>query len=148
MAFELNYDDAIGLDAEELAEGGIAKAYQRLLPKLRKYVPSPAKIEELRDDDTPSYAVRFRGEEFPIHGPDLDEEEANSWGRATYVLFTIVNEQMVESEYQFYAINGGNDLFGIFLTPEQAIAARESLENHGDWPYIPEDEPPLYGMFD
>ena len=42
MGFTLNYDEAIPLDAEKLAEGGIAEAYESLLPRLRQFVESPA----------------------------------------------------------------------------------------------------------
>ena len=37
----LNYDDLISLDAETLAEEGIAGAYQRLLPELKKHIRNP-----------------------------------------------------------------------------------------------------------
>ena len=36
--FTLDYDQWIILDAEDLAETGIAEAYEGLLPVLRKYV--------------------------------------------------------------------------------------------------------------
>src|SRR5262245_29594256 len=97
MAFTLNYDDAIPLDAEALAEGGIAEGYETLLPELRKFVDNPSEIEEDRDDDAPSYSVRCGGAEFEIYSPELDEEEGNSWGRATVALFSIVNAQLKDS---------------------------------------------------
>jgi hypothetical protein len=147
MAFKLNYDDAIPLDAEALAEGGIAERYQSLLPALRKYVKYPARIEEGRDDDVPSYAVRYGESVFEIYAPDLAEDEGNSWGRATVALFSIVNAQLENSSHRFYAINGGNDLFGMFLTPAEATAAQKSLPNKSDWPYLPKDEDPWYGQY-
>jgi len=142
MPYTLDYDRLIQLDAEDLAETGIAEAYQALLPELRKYVPEPAKLEELTDNDAPRYAVKCRGREFLIYGPD-DEDE--SWGRATFAFFTLVNDQLAHSEYRLYAISGGNDLGGMFLTPAQALAAREGLPNKGDWPYLPDNVPPYYG---
>ena len=147
MAFTLNYDDAIHLDAEALAEGGIAEAYEALLPHLRKFVKNPAKIEEDRDDDAPSYSVRCGGSEFEIYAPDLDEGEGNSWGRATVAFFSIVNEQLKDSTHRFYAINGGNDLFRMFLTPADAAAAQKALKNKSDWPYLPKGEEPWYGQY-
>jgi hypothetical protein len=147
MVFTFNYDDAIHLDAEALAEGGIAEGYESLLPHLRQFVTIPAKIEEERDDDAPSYSVRCGGRIFEIYTPDLDEREGNSWGRATVALFSIVNEQLTNSTHRFYAINGGNDLFGMFLTPTQATAAQTSLPNKSDWPYLPTDEEPWYGQY-
>jgi hypothetical protein len=147
MPFTLNYDDAIHLDAEALAEGGIAEGYESVLPELRRLVKDPARIEEDRDDDAPSYSVRCGGAEFAIYSPDLDEGEGNSWGRATVALFAIVNEQLKNATHRFYAINGGNDLFGMFLTPAQAKEAQKSLPNKSDWPYLPKDEEPYYGQY-
>src|SRR5262249_46398827 len=127
-------------------EGGIAEGYERLLPKLRELVKNPATIEEDRDDDAPSYSVRCGDSEFEIYAPDLDEGEGNSWGRATVALFCIVNSQLKDSTYRLYAINGGNDLFGMFLTLAEAVAAQTSLPNKSDWPYLPKDEEPWYGQ--
>src|SRR5262249_1249272 len=121
MSFDLDYDQWIHLDAENLAETGIAEAYESLLPELRKYVQQPAQVEELIDNDAPRYSVKSGAREFVIYGPELEEESGNnSWGRAAYAFFTIVNEQLASSAYRFCAINSGNDLGGMFLTPEQA----------------------------
>ena len=96
--------------------------------------------------EAPSYIIRSLGKEYPIYSPDLEEGEGQSWGRATYTLFSIINEQMSQSSHRFYAINGGNDLGGIFLTPDKCEAAIKSLENKSDWPYIPANEHPWYGQ--
>jgi hypothetical protein len=137
MPFTLNYEDAIPLDAEALAEGGIVEGYQSVLPKLHQFVENPALIEEDRDDDAPSYSIRSCGYKFDIYSPNLDEDESFSWGRATAALFFIINAQLKNSTHRFYAINGGNDLFGMFLTPVEAMAAQKSLPNKMDWPYFP-----------
>jgi hypothetical protein len=143
----LDYDDAIHLDAEELAEAGIAKAYERMLPRLRQFTKQPSEvIIEERDDDKPSYAVRCGSKRFVIYAPEI-EETSNSWGNATVALFTIINDQLENSTHRFYAISGGNDLFGIFLTPAQAVDARKDLPRKQDWPYLPRDEPGWYGQF-
>ena len=133
MAFTLDYDQWIHLDAEDLAETGIAEAYERLLPELRKYVPHPEAVEEGIDNDTPS-SVRCGGREYAIYGPDLDEEGGGSWGRATVAFFALVNEQLAGSACRFYAINGGNDLGGMFLTSAQAQESRASLPRPPDPP--------------
>jgi hypothetical protein len=146
VAFTLDYDQWIHLDAEDLAEAGIVEAYQRLLPELRKYVLQPARVEEVIDNDTPLYAVRCERKEHAIYGPELGEEGGGSWGRATVAFFAIVNDQLAGTAYRFYAINGGNDLGGMFLTPAQAQASRDSLPRPQDWPYLPTDEPPWYGQ--
>ena len=146
VTFELNYNDMIFLDAEDLAEQGIAEAYQALLPQLRQFVDDPAEIEEVFDPDLPSYSVRALDEEYRIFAPDLEYKEGQDWGRATYAFFTIVNRQLSGSDHQFFAINGGNDLGGMFLTRDEYAAAIESLENKTDWPYSPTEDHPWYGQ--
>ncbi len=147
MSDILDYDQLIILDAENLAEAGIRNAYESLLPEFQKYVPQPAQIEESIDHDVGTYAVRSGTRKFVIYAPDLDDQRGESWGRATVAFFTIINDQLAHSQYRFYAINGGNDLGGLFLTPSQAIAAQRALPNKTDWPYIPQDEPDWYGQF-
>jgi hypothetical protein len=148
MSFDLDYSQWIPLDAENLAETGIAEAYESLLPELRKYVQEPAQLEELIDNDTPRYSVKCGGREFAIYGPELaDQSGDNSWGRATCAFFAIVNDQLASSACRFYAINGGNDLGGMFLTPEQATAAQKNLPRKQDWPYLPNDELPWYCQY-
>jgi hypothetical protein len=144
--FTLDYDRLIDLDAEALAETGVARAYERLMPELRKYVPQPARVEEVIDNDTPVYEVRVGGKEYAIYGPDLDEEGGGSWGRATVAFFAIVNGQLTDTAYRFYAINSGNDLGGMFLTPAHALESRTALRRPQDWPYLPEHDPPWYGQ--
>jgi hypothetical protein len=144
--FELDYDQMVFLDAEDLAEGGIGEAYESLLPRLRQYVAQPATIEEDLDNDAPRYAVRFGAKELIIYGPDLDEQQGQSWGRATHAFFTIVNDQLAGTDYRFFAINSGNDLGGMFLKPMQAQASRKTLPRKNDWPYLPDNQHPWYGQ--
>ena len=106
MSDPLDYDQLILLDAENLAEAGILEAYESLLPELRKYVPQPAQVEELIDNDVGRYAIKSETREFVIHAPDLDDKGGESWGRATVAFFTIINDQLAHSQYRFYAING------------------------------------------
>lgn len=131
----INFDNMIHLDAEDLAEGGIGEAYRLLMPELACYVPTPAPIEEVIDDESPRYAIRVLGQELVIYSPDAPES-SNSWVTATYVLFKIVNDQLAASGIRFYAFSSGNDLGGMFLSPKAVEESRESL-----WadqlPYIP-----------
>ncbi len=147
MSDTLDYDQLIHLDAENLAEAGIREAYESLLPELRKYVSRPADVEEVIDHEVGRYAVKSGTKEFVIYASELHDEGGESWGRATVAFFTIVNDQLANSEYRFYAINGGNDLGGMFLTPSQAAAAQKALPNKTDWPYFPKDERDWYGQF-
>jgi len=43
-------------------------------------------------------------------------------------------------------MNGGNDLFGIFLKQRECEAARQSLVRREKWPYLPTLEHPSYGQ--
>lgn len=146
MTYQLNYDEMVLLDAEDLAEMGIEKAYKALLPKLRQFVQEPTEVEDVTEINAPTYSVRSLGKEYKIYSPDLEDGDDQSWGRATYAFFSIINEQMSHANYRFYAINSGNDLGGMFLTPTECEAAIKSLENKTDWPYIPTNAHPWYGQ--
>ena len=147
MSDALDYDQWLHLDAENLAEAGIREAYESLLPELRKYVPQPAEIEEVIDNKAGRYAVKSGAKEFVIYAPDLHDDGGESWGRATVAFFTIVNDQLASSQHRFYAINGGNDLGGMFLTQEEAAAAQKAIPNKTYWPYFPKDEPDWCGQY-
>jgi hypothetical protein len=146
---KLDYRKTISLDAENLAEQGIKKVYQKVLPKLKKYVSSPAEVTETVDPNLPKYTVHFNGNDYLIYSGDIEGSEEESWATATVVFFDIINGQLERavSPVRFYAISGGNDLFGIFLTPDQAVASRKSLPNRREWPYIPKLDGPWTGQF-
>jgi len=146
MKLELDYSNAVNLDAEDLAEQGIAKAYQAVLAALSPYVAHPAVVKEIIDDEALSYVVRCADSEYVICSPALPDDQGQSWGRATHTLFKIINDQLSESDYKLYAINGGNDLMGLLLTDSECEAARRSLGHKEDWPYIPTLEHPWYGQ--
>ncbi|MDH3403802.1 MAG: hypothetical protein OEP45_09330, partial [Acidobacteriota bacterium] len=105
-------DDLIFLDAETLAEGGIAAAHAELLAEIRAHAPGAEPIEERLDAAAGRYAVSSDGREYVIYAPGGETEPGESWARATHALFEIVNEQLAASQVRFYAINGGNDLAG------------------------------------
>ena len=146
MASALDYSKMLFLDAEDLAEAGIKRAYQSIAENLRQYV-EPAEVREVIDDGTPSYVVECGGSEYLIYSPDLPDEEGQGWGRATHAFFKIVNDQLTKSDFRLYAINGGNDLGGMFLTQSECDAARKSLPRKEDWPYLPTLERPWYGQY-
>jgi hypothetical protein len=141
----LDYDQLIPLDAEDLAEQGIGAAYVRLLPLLRQHVATPAAVHDLIDAETPSYGVRCADEDYLVYGPAMPGSDRESWGRATCIFFRIVNAQL-DQAIRFYAIGGGNDLGGMFLTAETAKRACSMLSRKSDWPYIPQFDPPWYGQ--
>jgi hypothetical protein len=144
--YELDYDKMVFLDAESLAEQGIMEAYDELKIELSRYVDESYQVEEIIDHDAASYAVSFQNNLYEIYGPTLIEDEGQSWGRATHAFFEIVNLQLENGDVRFYAINGGNDLGGIFLTVEQYRVAIGSLSRKTDWPYMPKLKHPWYGQ--
>lgn len=145
--FVLDYDDMILLDAEELGEGDIGRAYnESVIPLLKKYVDSPAEIVEDRNPDGPSYKVTSQGKTYIIYSPEMEINAAQNWGNATFALFDIVNRQLKDSPYKFYAISGGHELGGMFLTQDTYERAIKSLKRKRDWPYLPDHEHPWYGL--
>jgi len=146
MASALDYDKLIFLDAEELAEGGIRDAYISILPHLKQYVADPAEVRETTEPSTPRYLVSCQAVDYLIYSPELPNDEGQSWGRATHALFKIINDQLANSESSLFAINGGNDLSGMFLTRSEFENARRTLSRPEDWPYLPTSEHPWYGQ--
>lgn len=142
-----DYEKLILLDAEDLAEQGIAYAYKRLLHDLTKHVDHPEDVTELLDLNIPSYKIRFRGHEYLIYSAEEPGTEVESWGRATYFFFHIINQQLAGTGVQLYAINNGNDLSALFLAPEEAKGYQSALPHKTDWPYIPTLNAPWYGQF-
>ena len=67
VQMRLNYNELIHLDAEDLAETGIRKAYEELLPRLRKYVANPERVTEIDNPDAPRYSVRCGEKEYLIY---------------------------------------------------------------------------------
>ena len=146
MAFTLNYDNMLFLDAEDLAEAGIKKAYDSLARDLARYISPPAEVWEIVDNDAPSYVVRCGDQEYLIYSSEVSNDEGQSWGRAAYAFFKIVNDQLTKSEHRLYAINGGKELGAMFLTQSECETERRSLPGKGNWPYLPTLDP-WYGQY-
>jgi hypothetical protein len=139
----LDYDQLVHLDAEDLAEQGILTAYTTLHPLLQNYSSNVLDVSEEIDCGAGAYSVVSEGERHIIWEPGLGNKDG--WERATVVFFALVNANLKSSEYKFYALYGGNDLSGMFLTEQQFQAAREAIKNRGQWPWVPVNDPPDYG---
>jgi hypothetical protein len=146
-AQELDYSRATHLDAEALAEQGMVEGYSSLLPELKAYVAAPLVLSEKVDAERGVYTVFVGSSVQHIFPSPLGGGEHESWGVATAALFEIVNRQLVTAPVKFYAINSGNDLMGIFLTPHQAETARKTLKHRSDWPYLPAMQAPWFGQY-
>jgi hypothetical protein len=144
MSDPLDYDQIIQLDAEDLAEQGIRAAYVALLPSLRLHMNSPLEVTEEIDDRVASYVVVADDHRYGIWGPNLDP--ADGWARAAVAFFAIVNANLRQSPYKLYALYGGNDLSGMFLSDEQYSLAHQGIERISNRPYLPVMDPPHYGF--
>ena len=76
MAFKLDYDKMLLLDAEDLAEGGILRAYQSMQNALAQHGVEPAQVREFVDSNNPSYSVRCGEQEYVIYSPARSAEKA------------------------------------------------------------------------
>lgn len=144
--FEIDYDKAMMLDAEELAEMGIKNAYEKIKPELKKYLKIIIDIEEITNSDNTKYLIKYKNKEYLIYDESKNNLE-NSWALATVAFFEIINDQLENSEVKLFALNGGNDLFGVFLTQQQADGSKKASKKKSDWPYIPKMEKPWFGMY-
>lgn len=143
----LDYDHAIPLDAEALAEQGVLSAYRALLPRLEKYSVAPLEVNEVLSDDGLSYTVAAGGRQFVIWEVlENGKQNSDGWERATVAFFQIVNASLSASTHHFYAINGGNDLFGMFLSKQEFAAARKAIAKRAYWPWTPDDKLPNDGF--
>lgn len=134
------------LDAEELAEAGIRDAYLGLLPELRKFVPDPNSVEEEVGPSSEYYKVWSGGMKYIIYDGSSDDV-FETWARATLVFFRIVNKQLTASDIRFFALYGGNDLQGVFLSANEAEKIRKGTEGPQNWPYEPTMLAPWYGQY-
>lgn len=142
----LDYDKAFFLDAEDLAEQGIGEAYDELKPHLVSFVEDVAEILEQFDPDTGEYSVRSQDAEYQVSAPNIPDGEGSSWGRAAFALFSMVNAQLQDTDVRLYALNGGNDLQGIFLSASEYEEAMAESPDARDRPYLPTPEHPWYGQ--
>ncbi|WP_395027822.1 hypothetical protein [Comamonas odontotermitis] len=140
----LDYEKVVHLDAENLAEQGIKAAYDDLLQQLQHYAPNPLDVTEEVSSDAGSYTVIAAGNRYEIWGPTVDSDD--DWARAAVAFFQIVNANLGQSSHKFYALYGGNDLSGLFLTNEQCLLAQKAIKNPSSRPYMPVMEPPHYGF--
>jgi hypothetical protein len=149
------YDDSYRFfhaDAEDLAEGGVGQFIQRVGPFLARQGVAALEIED--EVGEKNYKVRVNGVEHLIYDEaeyDRDsggEELGLIWGLAMARGFRIVDGLLEKagSPERLYAVNGGNDLFGLFLTPEmhRIILAQPGVDLPSA-PYKPTEEYEWFG---
>ena len=147
VSHELDYERLIMLDAERLFEQGMLEGYEAIIPKLKDFI-EPANMTEIFPDGTDDYLIEVQNKKYYLFNEDIAQKDIyDGWALATYTLFHVVNLQLVETDYQLYALYGANDLSGVFMTEEEVVARRRAFkDNHSEWPYIPTIEHPNFGF--
>ncbi|MFM7348495.1 MAG: hypothetical protein ACKO01_03290 [Erythrobacter sp.] len=144
----IDYAKAIMLDAESLAEGGIGQAYALLIEQSTDlkvdWLPLDENFEgqEQGSDEGLSYRVTLGGKTDFVFGSPPGQDH---WAMATATFFDIVNRQLVDRPFKFYALMEGNDLQAIALTEKEFAAAKRYHAGTRYGPYLPTKTPPHYG---
>ncbi len=137
-------------DAEHLTEGGVGDFLRRLEPFLKGQGISLNQVED--DVSEEGYSVTVNGGRYKIYNTDeiqrSERQPGLLWGLSSARAFATVNRLLegAGAEERLYAVNGGNDLFGFFLTPvlREAICRYPTVKPGGK-PYLPTEEYPWFG---
>ncbi len=129
----------VSLDAEDLAEGGIAQTLNDMTPLLASLGVNPPKIETIEEDGY-TYRLRIGSKTYDVYTP---ENHQDSWALAFIATVQIVNDLLPEGQ-TFYAFYGGHDGYGIIMPPETKPFF--DILPKRDRPYIPVNVPPWYGQ--
>jgi hypothetical protein len=116
-------------DAEDLAEGGMIAALFDIGPKLTVRSRPIEKLEERFEEERHSLIVN---DSTFVVGPGEDP-----WHAAAATFFEAVNFllQNNRSGERAYALYGGNDLHGVFLTPQMLDVMRTYTNDEKERPY-------------
>jgi hypothetical protein len=140
-------------DAEDLAEGGVGQFLREVSPFLASQGVTLPAIEDDRSEDG-GYVVRVGSVAHQMYDAaelerDSGDEGGLTWGLSTVRGFRIVDQLLAAagSAERTYAVNGGNDLFVMFLTPEihRVIMAQPDASQR-DGPYRLREEYPSFGQ--
>lgn len=146
-----NHNRFFSADAEDLAEGGVGDA----VADMNAFFEA-AKVAEPRIVDHVSdtgYFVTADGEIFPILTSDemkLDfKKPGYGWGMAAYRTAQMLNALLKKRGLpeHAYAVEGGNDLFFLLMTPEMykvIVSAPNNEPTHG--PYELTNRYPDFGQ--
>ncbi len=138
-------------DAENLAEGGVGEFLREIEPFLNGQRISLNQVED--EFGERGYGITVNGKRYKIY--DISELKRRSeqlgliWGLSGARAFAIVNGLLegTGSEERLHAVNGGNDLFGFFLTPRlrETICDYPGVKPEGR-PYLHTEEYPWFGQ--
>ncbi len=135
-------------DEEELSEGGVVKFIRTMEPFLAKQGVFITQLADHFVEEDPGYSISVNGKKILVYGP-AEMDSANIWALAKARTFALVNELLLQakSKERLFAMHGGNELFGFFLTPElkKEICKQENILPR-DRAYVPTEEPPWFGQ--
>ena len=140
-------------DAEDLAEWGVASFLKDIRSFLEKQGIRPESIEE-SDVEEDAYKVTVNGKTHLIWSSEDFRKDSSGeqpgllWGIATARSFALINELLTGagSDERIYAVAGGNDLLGFFLTEEQYdLICRHPGVDLPSRPYVASEEYPDHG---
>ena len=140
-------------DAEDLAKGGVGEFVTLIAPFLRA---ERVRLPVIRDDHSTNGYTVWAGEEPHVMysreemaRDNIHDEPGLTWGLSVARSFKLVNSWLAgaRSSERLYAVSGGNDVFGIFLTPELFQLIRKHPDaSPEDSPYEPNEVYPGFGF--
>jgi len=140
-------------DAEELAEGGVSALISEVAPFLEA---NGVAVPPLEDDLGEEYFLIARDQRLTIWTrAEYDREDAGEpgllWGLSAARTVMILNIwlEKVGSLERAYGVNGGNDFYVFFLTPELiARILRDAKPPRKSWPYAVDLRYPNFGQLE
>jgi hypothetical protein len=139
-------------DAEDLAEGGIGEFIRQVKPFLEEQGVKVPEIHEEYSENryflTVGKTTHRIWDASELNRDTSSEQLGLMWGLAMTRGFRIVDQLLAGagSSERLYAVNGGNDLFAFFLTPDLHGVIAEHPDASPEYgPYAPTEEYPWFG---
>ena len=139
-------------DSESLTESGVGRFVESVRPFLEKQGVTIPEITERFDEE---YALVVDGEVVPVWTREEIDRELHgnqgglTWGLSTARTVGLVNSWLAatSSKQRAYAVNGGNDLWIMFLSDDlfQFISTHPGVSPESA-PYSPTEDYPWFGQ--
>lgn len=128
----------IPLDAEDLAEMGIKSNVIKMTKEHPKLLPEVIDVKENIGEQSSTYEVVYKDVVYKIFDANSHSASkvSDSWTAATAAFFKIINMNIKNKNVKFYAIMGGNDLHGAFLTNAEYKKIKK-VSMSDEMPYLP-----------
>ena len=136
-------------DWEDISEGGAEKFISDLKPALSSFGIVVPEMSTSYDDT--AHILHVGGNDYKLY--DFQNEtaknpQADPWSITFTRTIALVNTWLAGSgvSVRLFAINGGNDGYVYFMTPEAAAVLQDCDELGYERPYLPTEDPPYYGL--